>query len=396
MRSLALSLALAASIAGPAGAETISAEIGRLGISATEARLAALPAPTPDELFALAGLRFLSGIEGALQLRWQTGVQADWTELPILRLPIPENPAARPLQAADLQTLIADLQADMEGARTALDALGSQDLALDVAMTDLWFDINLSGVRDEGEDLASVTGMALGGRIQSVDVIAPSIRFDTADAAWLSAYTHFLSAFASVAEAYDFPAALGRVQTAAAALDALQGTTPPSNALDMLFGRQVDRVAIILHAMASAPDPAAATRAHEHLLSMIRDNRRFWSLVEAETDNASEWVPNERQVSGLGIIMPPGTGERWQAVLADAEGVLTGTLLVPHWRLGVEAGIDVSLMFKNPPALDLVAMVQGEGFLPFARKGPVVSSQSWRDFERLVSGDAMLFAVFLN
>ena len=35
-------------------------------------------------------------------------------------------------------------------------------------------------------------------------------------------------------------------------------------------------------------------------------------------------------------------------------------------------------------------------FLPYARKGPLASAQSWRDFERMVSGDAMLFAVFLN
>ena len=164
----------------------------------------------------------------------------------------------------------------------------------------------------------------------------------------------------------------------------------------MMFGRQVDRVAIILHALATKPDPALAASAHDHLLATIRENRRFWSLVEVETDNDSEWIPNDRQVSGLGLNMPPGTGAHWQAILADAEAILTGQLLVPHWRYGAEAGIDVSLMFRDPPRVDLVAMVQGEGFLPYVRKGPQASAQSWREFENLVWGDSLLFAIFLN
>ncbi len=101
MRSVVGSIVLAFALSGPALADlTLSTEIGTTGIAATAARLSALPSPTANEAFALAGLRFLSGVERALQLRWQTGVRADWSELPILRLPIPENPAARPFVAA--------------------------------------------------------------------------------------------------------------------------------------------------------------------------------------------------------------------------------------------------------------------------------------------------------
>lgn len=394
--TLAAALALCPSLA-LAEPSPISAEIAATGIAATEARLASLPTPTGPDLFALAGLRFLSGVEAALQLRWQTGVQADWSELPILRLPIPENPAARPFTGADLTDLLTGIDADMQSARSALDTLGDQPFALEISIGDLWFDINANGSRDAGEDVAEVAGLALGARGMATEgAIAPTIRFDMADAAWLSAYTHFLQAFAKVALAYDPGPAVDRVVAATAALDQLQGTTPPSNAMDMMFGRQVDRVAIILHALAQKPDAALGRAAHDHLLQMIAENRRFWTLVAQETDNDSEWVPNEGQVSGLGLQMPPGTGERWQAVLADAERILKGELLVPHWRLGVEAGIDVSKMFSDPPPIDLIALVQGEGFLPYARKGPLAGAQSWRDFESLVWGDAILFAVFLN
>jgi hypothetical protein len=180
------------------------------------------------------------------------------------------------------------------------------------------------------------------------------------------------------------------------AIYALWGDTPPNNAMDMMFGRQVDRAAMVLHALSNTPDKALAQDAYDHFLAMIRDNRRFWSLVALETDNTGEWVPNDRQVSGLGLTMPPGTGERWQAVLADAEKLLKGELLIPHWRFGAEAGINLRKAFENPPPVDLITWIQGEGLLPYAEKGPQMSMQSWRDFEEFVQGDAMLFAVFLN
>ena len=394
MRALALTLAL---ITAPASAETLSEEIARAGLAPTEARLAALPAPTNEELFALAGLRFLGGIEAALHLRWQTGVRADWSELPILRLPIPENPAARPFAPADFTTLVKGLDADMEAARAALAQLGDGPFSLDIRLADLWFDIDGNGSRDAGEDVASVTGMVLGGgRMAGSPVSDPIIAFDTADAAWLSAYTHFLSGFAKTALAYDPEPAIQRVMDSSAAIYALWGDIPPPNAMDMMFGRQVDRLAMVLHALSQTPDKALAAEAHAHFLAMITENRRFWSLVALETDNRNEWVPNATQVSGLGLFVPPETGERWQAVLADAEKALTGEVLIPHWRFGGGAGINLKKAFENPPPFDLVTWIQGEGLLPYAETGTRMSMQSWRDFEMLVRGDAVLFAIFLN
>ncbi len=398
MRPFLLAFALfAASAPAPASAETISQEIARTGIATTEARLAALSGPTNEDLFALAGLRFLGGVEAALQLRWQTGIRADWSELPILRLPIPENPAARPFVPADFTALVTGLDAGMDSARAALTQLGDRPFALEIRLADLWFDINLNDRRDAGEDVASVAGLTLGGgRMIAVPVADPVIRFDTADAAWLLAYTHFLSGFASTALAYDPEPAIQRVMDSSAAIYALWGDTPPPNAMDMMFGRQVDRIAMVLFALSKTPDKTLAMDAYSHFLAMIEDNHRFWSQVELETDNDREWIPNDRQVSGLGIALPPDTGKRWQAVLADAEALLKGKALIPHWRFGAEAGINLKKAFENPPAVDLVTWIQGEGLLPYAEKGPRISPAAWNDFERLVSGDAILFAVFLN
>ncbi|MDQ2066162.1 hypothetical protein Q9295_07250 [Xinfangfangia sp. CPCC 101601] len=386
-------------LAGTSLAEpsALSAEIGSSGLKATETRLAALPDPAPPELFALAGVRFLSGVEAALQLRWQTDLQADWSELPILRLPIPQNPDARAFTGADLNTLMSGVDGQMEAARAALSTLGEQQFQLEIALKDLWFDINMNGIRDAGESVAQIAGLTLGlGGFGGTEMVDPAIRFDTADAAWLTAYTHLLSAVVHVAQAYDPAAAVDRVTKANEKIAEFHGTTPFNTAFDMMFGNQVDRVAIILHALASAPDQALAASAHAHLLAVIRENRRFWALVEIETDNDHEWIPNDRQASGLGLPVPQGLGAHWQEVLLDGEKILKGELLLPHWRYGAEAGIDVAKLFQEPPAVDLIGMIQGEAFLPYVRKGPQASAQSWREFERLVMGDSMLFAIFLN
>ena len=394
MRAACLTALVALTAAFPASAQfPLSAEIGTSGIAATEARLAALPAPAPDELFALAGLRFLGAIEGALQLRWRKGMSADYSELPIFRLPIPENPAPEPFAPADVTALLTGVSADMTATQDALTRLGPADFALEINLNDLWFDLNTNGTRDEGEAISGVSGLALGRGTGAGNVI---VRFDAADAAWLAAYSHFLKAFTSLALAFNPEPAIAKVLDAGVQMQALQGETPPENALDMIFGRQVDRIAMVYFALQQQPDATLTRAAHQSLLDMIAANRRFWALVDLETDNAAEWVPNDRQTSALGLTMPPGTGARWQAVLADAEALLTGAKLMPHWRFGAEAGINLKRRFESPAPVDIPAWAHGAGLLPWAEKGQRITPENWQEFQRLVQGDAMLFAVFLN
>ena len=374
----------------------LSREIGAGGLAPAEARLSALASPAAEEQFALAGIRFLGAVERALQLRWQVGLEADWTELPVLRLPIPANPEAREIKGEDITALLSGIIGDMEAARETLPPQGAE-FALEIDLADLWFDINANNTRDEGEELVRVAGTALGfgGNWQP----APGemvIRFDTADAAWLEAYTHLLAGIATTIQAYDPGPATDRIVQASKEVYALWGDSQPDNAWDMMFGKQVDRLTILLRAMEQKPDQALASAAHDHFLKMIEANRRFWPLVLAETDNDREWVPNEAQVSALGISLPEGTIERWQGVLHEAEQLLQGELLIPHWRYGAEAGISLKKLFDEAPAIDLIGMIQGEALLPYAEKGPLISGEAWSEFERMLQGDALMIAVFFN
>ncbi len=383
----------------PASAQDteLSTRIAQDGLAATEAHLAGLAAPEPGDHFALGAVRFLRAIEKTLQTRWRLGINAARTELPVLRLPVPPNPAPEPFTPEAIEAIFTTLIDDLTAARDPLTRIADgSDFIRPATLADLWFDINMNGARDDGEALVQVAGLALTGRAAALAGDAPVIHFDTADAAWLAAYTHFLSAFAELVLAFEPTEQIARVSAAATQMDTLAGDTPYRNALDMQFGQQIDRAAMIYFALQQQPDAAHTRAARDHLLQMIALNRTFWTRVAAETDNQGEWIPNDTQQQALGLTVPPGTRDRWLAVLADAEGLLQGTKLIPHWRLRGGAGINLRKILEDPVPVDLAEWIHGIGLLPFAEEGERVSPDSWLDFERLMRGDALMFVVFLN
>jgi hypothetical protein len=386
----------------PASAQTISAEIGKTGLAATEARLAALPTPTDADRFALGGIRFLRAVEGTLQLRWQTGLSEQMTMIPFLRLPIPENPNPTPFEPAAIATLFTNVSTGMDAARAPLSEIpAGSDFGVDISFADLWFDINANNARDQGEDMLDVMGpMIMGWQWDERDPAtpAPVIRFDGADAAWLSAYTHLLGGLSDMILAYDPTTPITRINDARTAMSKLGMLTP-----DPIFGMgggssmdAVDYFAIILATLNQTPNKDRMASAQSHLLAMVTDNRRFWSEVVLETDNANEWLPNDAQKSSLGIELPPGTGPMWLGVLSDIEALVKGDKLVPYWRIEGPAGVNVGRMFTDPRPIDLAAWIQGEGAVPYLETGDLISMQNWSAFEQMMSGQAMLFTLFLN
>lgn len=398
---------LALTVATPAAADlSLSQSIGQDGIATTLARLDALDrAPGPEEHFAKAGLRFLGGIESALQLQWRTGMDqaagnaGDVLGLPLLRLPLPPNPTPKPFSGALVTRLFTDLDAGMERARQDLAALPEgTDFGLEIAFDDLWFDVNANGARDAGEDAATMLGPQLmGWEWQNRDSAQPLpvVRFDTADAAWLTAYTHLMSGLSNTMLAYDPAAAIDRVLAARIALK-VAPPTPAAFDFDASFGQFVDAFAMLEGAINAPPDVSRAQAAKAHFLSTITHNRHFWTLVAQETDNDREWIPGEGQNSALGLDLPPGTGDAWQAVLADGEALLTGRLLVPYWRGPEGQGVNIGRMFDDPRPISITGWVQGWAAQPYIEQGPRINADSLRRFQELMLGNAALMAVFLN
>ncbi|MFN3938191.1 MAG: hypothetical protein ACK4KW_11510 [Gemmobacter sp.] len=401
MRLAALVILLATLSAGSGAAQgALSGEIAERGLRPVAERLAALSDLSADERFALAGLRFLGAVEGALQTRWRHGLGDAGTQLPVLRLPIPQNPAPEPFTGAVMTALLSDLRADLAEAGAALTGMPADDFGLAIRLGDLWFDIDGNGRRGPGEGLVEVAGLTVLGRdvarMRQSPVADAVIRFDAADAFWLAAYAEFLQGLSTLALAFDPGPAIDLVLDSKVAFMDLRGTAPMPSALDMMLGRQADALAMLWLTLHRQPDPALTRQARQHLLAMIALNRRFWDAVAAESDDEAEWIPNDRQTAALGFRLPPGTGPRWLAVLDEAEGLLTGRLLMPHWRYGAEAGVNLARLFDDPAPVDPMGWFQGHGLLRWAEKGTRASPESWREFERMLYGDAVLFALLLN
>jgi hypothetical protein len=378
-------------------AQSLSAEIGTSGIAATTTRLEAVANPAPEDLFALGALRFLGAIEGALQARWQTGVSDSMMFLPVLRVPIPENPNAGPLDPALITTLFTDISADMDAAREPLAAIPADaDFGIEIAFADIWFDINANGTRDEGEDLAATLGpILMGWQWDARDPATPLpvVRFDAADAAWLSAYTHLLGGISEIVVAYSPTDAIRRMQETRTALGIMPGAT---NFEYYGMDEAADALSIVIGALDQQPDAARLDSAHAHFLQMIAENRRFWGMVAQENDNDREWLPNDAQTSALGLTLPPDTGKMWMAVLSDGEALLNGKALIPYWRAADGRGVNLMRMFTEPAPVDLVGWFQGYAAVPYLEDGRTVSGDSWLAFEQMLAGDALLFTVFLN
>ena len=398
MRPTFLSAGVALALAAPAPALAQSADwsahIADQGLAATAGAIEALEAPDQADLFALGGVRFLGAIERGLQTRWRANlVDADELGLPLLRLPIPENPQPDPFTPAIVPDLFRALIDDLAASREALARMGDAEFALRIRLDQLWFDINGNGQRDPGEGVLDVAGVLVLGQPPPPKV---TIQFDLADSAWLSAYTHLLTGMSQLILAFDPETAIARVLEAGDQFRSFQGAATSTGELDRMFGSIFDRAMMLWLALTGQTDAELTRAARESLLSMVADNRRFWALLEAETDNVDEWIPNERQTAALGFSLVPGTGAAWQEVLDDFEGLLTGRLLIPHWRMGDGAGINLRRLLEDPGPVDPVAWVHGVGLLPWVETGELATPEALWRFDTVTQGNGILFALLFN
>lgn len=374
--------------------------IAENGLASAAKQLAAQSDKTASDNFALGAVHFLRGIEKTLQLRWQHNAVLEDIDIPVLRLPVPANPNAKPFKASLITDLFTEVLTDMDSSRAALTAIpNGADVALDLNLADLWFDINMNANRDMGEGILEVGAFTLSGSpdLGDAEGLPPmDIRFDTADVAWLTAYTHVVSAAGEMVVAFDPTEAIETVMTSTTKMIELRGDAPQDFGWDMQFGGWVDQFAMSYGALNQKPDATHTRAAHAHLLQMIAQNKLFWAALELETDNVNEWIPNSKQTAALGFEMPAETGMAWQAVLADAEALLNGDLLIDYWRTSPNAGVNVKKLFMDPPVVDIVTWVQGSGLLPYLERGPIITTNSLDQFDDLTGGNIFLFSFLLN
>lgn len=396
---LALSL-LTALITAPAFAQS-TAELSTDSLAQAVESFTALPDKSPSDQFALGALHFLRGVEKTLQVRWEHNAALDDLDIPVMRLPVPSNPSAKPFKPNLVTGLFTELLSDMDASRAALAQIPEgADVALNVNLGDLWFDINMNNKRDLGEGIVEVGAMTLMGSpdLGDAEGLPPmDIRFDTADVAWLTAYTHLLSAAGELVVAFDPTEAISSVMNAVQKMDVIRGGPLERSVFISTNETQwIDQFAMAYGALNQQPDATRTRAAHAHLLNMIAENKTFWARIEAETDNLNEWIPNPSQTAALGFELHPATGMAWQGVLDDVEAVLNGDLLIPYWRLSGSGGVNMQKLLTDPPIFDLVTWIQGHGLLPYLERGPVITRDSINQFEELTGSDMIMFSFLFN
>jgi hypothetical protein len=387
----------------PLHAETISAEIGAKGLAEVEARLVALPTRTDADTFALGGVQFLRAIEISFQDRWRAGLTDRGGILPLLRMPIPPTPAHVAFDPASVVGIFVHTGDKLAEAKATLTTLpDTSDFGVEISLSDLWFDVNANGKRDMGEGIADILGAAvMGAPDESTGPQPlPTVRFDVADAAWLAAYSDLLQGVCDMVRAFDPTEPLARIIAAREKMLTLGPVYP-----DMIFGRMssddrdldsIDLIAVTIASLKQQPDKARMASARDHLLATVTENRLFWSRVTKETDDNHEWLPNDHQHSALGVELPPGTRESWLAVLADFEAVLNGKKLLPFWRVGAPAGLNLAKYYADPTPVDVAGWIQGWAALPYLERGNVIDTTSLDAFDSLMQGQSMLFSLYLN
>jgi len=382
MRFIFLSLFLFSSVASA----DLSQSIHLNGLAKTESSLSA----DNDDPMAIAAVRFLRALEKTLQTRYRYNLTLPEANLPILRLVAPTNPSPEAFDASVLTQIFKTFANDMNEVRAALDAIPRDgDIALELDLSQIWFDMDSNKARQAHESLFQ----AMRRNPNDEPMV---VRFDRADLHWLRAYTHLLSAFSDLLVAFDPEIPYQTVHDSLVTLNELNNSTGEQHFMDVQYGDWVDRIALIYGAINKQPDKQFTKRARQHLLKTVESNKELWRLIELETDDNREWIPNPQQTSTIPLQIPAETGAAWQAVLQDFEMVLKGKKLIPHWRLASNAGINLAKLMDDMPEVDLVTWAQGSALTPFMEQGSRISNGNWRAFNRLVSGRGMLFSVFLN
>ena len=175
-------------------------------------RITALSENAAGQEFELGLLMSLRAVEKTLQTRYLYGLGDRLGNLPVLRIDLGQrNPASLKAGPEVLAGTVRTMLSDLENARALLDAAEQGSITpFELTLQDIWFDVNRNGARETGEDaMEALAPLLLGRRAlrdmeESALLETPlTVRFDQADHAWLTAYTHMLSGVGSLFLAFD-------------------------------------------------------------------------------------------------------------------------------------------------------------------------------------------------
>ncbi|MES0127560.1 hypothetical protein [Mesorhizobium sp. M0029] len=331
--------------------------------------------------------------------------------LPLMRLPIPDNPNPEPLTYEQFRAILVAFRDRLEQSAATLGSVpAGADIGMVVDLTHAGIDLNEDGAIAPDESIAAVMAALSRGGISS-DAAAPSLafRFDRADGYWLQGYAEFLMAQADFWLAHDFRTMFDgsfHMLFPRAKLPLQDVLVPPAGDMgSSIFSsewRIADFISMVHLVNWPVVEPERRQAARRHLLEMIRLSREDWKAIRAETDNDREWLPGPQQ-KGENPLTGLEVGEEqvkaWLATLTMAEDLLEGRKLLPHFRITASTGqgINMKRFFEEPKPFDLVLSITGPAIAPYLESGEIVTSGEFDQIQRQFGGGGFLtFALWFN
>jgi hypothetical protein len=369
------------------------------------ARVAADPSDN-EARFGLGMIRFGGALEHFGQRQYRYGLRTPVNPMvPVLRLPVPVNPAPEELtyekQRENLQALLDDL-AKVEATLAPMSASGT---AIVIDLNAVRFDFVGDGKTEGMETLGSIIAKLRspwGARNAPGSSSALEVKFDNADAFWLRGYCRLLSAALEFVLAYDWRNDFER----AGGLFYPRIAPPPFPANALTVGRndgflgdsdQIADFIVLIHELRwPLKESARLQSAYADLKQVIAMSRASWKSILAETGDDREWIPGPQQKNGVIASMPVTQVQvdAWLHALDDFDAALDGAKLVPHWRF--VRGFNLKRVFFEPRDFDLVLWVAGYGATPYLEEGPSLSSSDWRQWSQAFRGNFLGYAFWFN
>ncbi|RAZ89628.1 hypothetical protein DPM33_18620 [Mesorhizobium hawassense] len=328
--------------------------------------------------------------------------------LPLMQLPVPDNPNPQPLTYEEFRAILVAFRDRLEKSAATLGSVPNDaDIGMVVDLTRVGIDLNEDGNLAPDESVAAIMASLAHGSIDTSNA-APSLtfRFDRADGFWLQGYAEFLMAQADFWLAHDFRAMFDgsfHMLFPRARLPLQDALVPPDGGMSgNIFTsewRFADFISLVHLVNWPVVEPERRQAARRHLLEMIRLSREDWKAILAETDNDREWLPGPRQKGAnplTGLEVGQGQVTAWLATLTMAEDLLEGRVLLPHYRI-TGKGINIKRFFDEPKPFDLVLSITGPGIAPYLESGRILTSDDFDQIQREFGGAGFLtFALWFN
>jgi hypothetical protein len=366
--------------------------------------------------YRLGVVQFLQAVEQLGQAQYRHGLlSSNRLSIPLLRLPLPPNRDPEQLTIDKARAFVSNF---LQGLKTAEATLATVKPSNDVLKLDLetvCIDLNGDGEIAGSESVFAIVNTLMRGAGGGFNEDGMQIAFDDGDVLWLRGYCHVMSAFCEVVLAYNWD-------------DLFERTAHlffPNTKTPYLFLRQersegapftlqngLDLIAMIHCLHFEVRDRDGLLRALQHLEQVPQLSRESWDLINAETDNNREWLPNPRQTAALSPLLriTPEMQSQWNLFLDEMDAILRGDTLLPFWRgtpginlfdsgnanFNPKLGINVRRIFTEPQTFDLVLWAHGSGMSAFLEEGPITRPERWSQITAAFRGQFMVFAVWFN